>query len=186
MTKRIFAFLLFLVCMLSAGLVPALAETSAPVRGDVNGDGRRTAIDYFVLKRYVLGTHVLSGTTLVAADADGDGRVNGKDYMLVKRVILGTHTLDEPPTEVPEESMSATITLSIALKDAAGKELAVLENVLPYDNSLFDKVLEDYFASNPELSEGDIAAVLEDEQALREITKMLLQAYIDALDAAHP
>ena len=182
MTKRFFAILICLACVLSTCLVSASAETGDVIRGDVNGDGQRTAIDYFVLKRYVLGTHVLSDSALLAADADGDGKVNGKDYMLVKRVILGSYTLDEPPAEAPEEELSATITLSIALKDAAGKELAVLENVLPYDETLLDRVLEEYFASNPEISEGDIAAVLENEQAVREITKMLLQAYIDALD----
>lgn len=179
MTKRIFACLICVACLFAAISLPAFAKTDAIVRGDVNCDGQRTAIDYFILKRYVLGTHALSEDALLRADLDGDTKINAKDYMLLKRTVLGSFALDEPSADDTDDTQTATVTLSIVLKNEAGKELAVLENVLPLDDALFAQVIEDYLASHPTVSEDEL---LENKQALQEITKLLLQAYLDALD----
>jgi hypothetical protein len=55
---------------------------------DINGDGKINAIDYALLKRYVLGTVMLCDDELVRADINNDEKINAIDYAMVKRYIL--------------------------------------------------------------------------------------------------
>ena len=77
------------------------------IKGDVNGDGKASATDYLLVKRYVLGTFKLAGDGLKAADINTDGKVQATDYLLLKRYVLGTFriydriVIDE--SEKPEE-----------------------------------------------------------------------------------
>lgn len=70
--------------------------------GDVDRDGRLTALDYLLLKRAVIGTYVLEGWATFLADADQNGELNAVDYMLVKRCVLGTYELDWVLLPLPE------------------------------------------------------------------------------------
>ncbi len=179
MTKRTLTFLLCAVLVVSALALPATAETV--LLGDVNKDGQCTALDYFVLKRYVLGTYNVPELALPAADLNGDGAVNAQDYMILKRVILGTYELPTPEEEFPEEMLTAIVKLSVTLQNEQGKEIASLENALPLDTDLLGKLLEDYFASDPTISESDIASLLENEEVLQALANMLSQALLDGL-----
>lgn len=64
------------------------------LRGDVNGDGSRSAVDYMLIKNHILGRSGLSGAQLTNADVNGDGSITASDYMLVKNHILGRTNLD--------------------------------------------------------------------------------------------
>lgn len=56
------------------------------MNGDLNGDGSINAIDYSVMRRYILeGTGNIS---LEAADVDESGIVNALDYSLMRRYML--------------------------------------------------------------------------------------------------
>lgn len=61
--------------------------------GDVNGDGRISALDYLMIKRAVLGTVELTEEQLDAADINRDGKINAIDYTLCKRAVLGTYQI---------------------------------------------------------------------------------------------
>ena len=61
------------------------------VKGDINGDGKLTSVDYAMLKRYILGTYTLTKEQLERADITGDGHITSKDYAMLKRIILGTY-----------------------------------------------------------------------------------------------
>jgi|GEM_PF-1595883 len=174
MTKRT---LTFLICAILSALMLALPASA--LLGDLNGDEQRTAIDYFALKRYMLGTHTLSESALSDADLNGDGTVSGKDYMILKRVILGTYTLAEHEEDIPEDTLSAIVRLSIILQNASGEEIAVLENTLTLNSSLFETVLEDFFAMHPEYAEGELATL--DQNALQELSDLLSKAILDSL-----
>ena len=63
--------------------------------GDVNGDGKISAIDYGLLKRYVLQTYQLTPEGLLAADASGDGKISALDYVRVKGHVLGIDQIDQ-------------------------------------------------------------------------------------------
>lgn len=84
--KRIIAGFLVFVLVFGVG---SFVSVAARTRGDVNGDGKVTPIDYAMVKRFVLGKYRLSEIGLVAADVNGDGRVNPIDYIILKRVVLG-------------------------------------------------------------------------------------------------
>ena len=82
--KRIIAgFLVFVLVFGVGSFVSAAART----RGDVNGDGKVTPIDYAMVKRFVLGKYRLSEIGLVAADVNGDGSVTGADATLIMQLV---------------------------------------------------------------------------------------------------
>lgn len=57
--------------------------------GDVNGDGKVNAADYFLVKLHVLGDRQLSEEAMVAADINGDGKVSSIDFFFLKNQVLG-------------------------------------------------------------------------------------------------
>jgi hypothetical protein len=63
------------------------------VKGDVNGDGQVTGIDYLLIKRHVIGGYTLDGANLAACSIETSGKVTSSDYLLVKRSVLGTYTI---------------------------------------------------------------------------------------------
>ena len=58
------------------------------VRGDMNGDGRITSIDYVMIKNYFSGTNY-SGDTAIACDVNGDGNILTSDYFMIKTYFGG-------------------------------------------------------------------------------------------------
>lgn len=58
------------------------------VPGDVDGDGRVDAFDYFILKEAVLGNAKLNEFQKRNADMNNDGNIDAFDYMILKNKIL--------------------------------------------------------------------------------------------------
>ena len=56
--------------------------------GDLNLDGDINAIDYILLKKYVLQTIQLNERQLAVADINGSGEIDAVDYILLKKKIL--------------------------------------------------------------------------------------------------
>ena len=58
-------------------------------RGDANGDGKITAMDYVAIKNHLTKKKLIkNGDLLLAADANADGKISALDYVRVKKVIL--------------------------------------------------------------------------------------------------
>jgi hypothetical protein len=74
-----------------------MAEYSAVVFGDVNGDGSVNSIDLLKVKRYILGIETLKNIYLEATNTnhDGNGAVNSIDLLRLKRHILGIITISQ-------------------------------------------------------------------------------------------
>ena len=85
--KRVFKICIVLL-LLAAFAMPVSAGKYT--QGDVNGDGKVTAIDYAMVKRYVLRQIALDEAQQKAADVNGASGVNAVDYMIIKRVVLKT------------------------------------------------------------------------------------------------
>lgn len=65
--------------------------TEIPVveKGDVNGDGEFNAIDFALLKKYLMGEIEFTDVQKKAADVDDNGEINAIDFAIMKQVILG-------------------------------------------------------------------------------------------------
>ncbi len=66
------------------------AASAAPLRGDVNGDGRVTAADAQAVRDHVAGRAAQPGTVLLPnGDANGDGRITGVDAAMIQAFAAG-------------------------------------------------------------------------------------------------
>jgi len=62
-------------------------------KGDVNGDGKVTSLDYIQIKNHIMNSKKLTGDSLQRADVNEDGKVTSLDYIKVKNHIMGTNLL---------------------------------------------------------------------------------------------
>ncbi len=65
------------------------------VKGDIDGDGKVTSLDYLMIRRGFLKTLEYTHIQELAADINGDSRINAIDYLRVKRHFLGTYNIFE-------------------------------------------------------------------------------------------
>lgn len=56
--------------------------------GDVNGDGKISAMDYVLVKNHILKVQTLNSDQLTRADINGDGKISALDYVAIKNHIL--------------------------------------------------------------------------------------------------
>lgn len=63
------------------------------IKGDVNGDGKMSAIDYVMLRNYLDGKSGLSGAYLKSADTKSDGKVSALDYVLLRNHLDSKSTI---------------------------------------------------------------------------------------------
>lgn len=62
-------------------------------KGDLNGDGKTSAIDLVMVQRLIMGIDVLSSDKLKAADVNGDGKISAIDLVKIQRHIMGIETI---------------------------------------------------------------------------------------------
>ena len=62
-------------------------------KGDLNGDGKITALDIVKLQRLIVGLDALNSDVLAIADINGDGRVTALDIVKLQRHIVGLETI---------------------------------------------------------------------------------------------
>ena len=62
---------------------------TAIIYGDVNGDGKISAVDYVSVKNQILKENAINGIYLKSADVNKDGKVSAVDYVTIKNQILG-------------------------------------------------------------------------------------------------
>jgi lysophospholipase L1-like esterase len=70
-----------------------MAEMTIVLMGDVDGDGEVSAIDYYLLKKHILGNYTLKDAYLIAGNTDETGGIDSVDYLLLKKHILGNEKL---------------------------------------------------------------------------------------------
>lgn len=67
-----------------------LAEYTNIVRGDINGDGNVSAMDYVKIKNHIMGTNKITDPLLMkATDANQDNKISSMDYVRIKNIIMG-------------------------------------------------------------------------------------------------
>ncbi len=60
------------------------------VYGDINGDGGISAVDYSLVKNYIMNSGGIDGVSKDAADVNKDGSVSAVDYANIKSYIMGS------------------------------------------------------------------------------------------------
>lgn len=59
------------------------------VKGDVNGDGKISSLDYVLVKNHILKIKKLMYTSRTSANVNMDDKISSLDYVLIKNHILG-------------------------------------------------------------------------------------------------
>ena len=72
-----------------------LGAYSVVIYGDVNGDGKISALDLLRIQKYLLGTVKLSGAYATAADVTKDGSVKALDLLRIQKHLLGTQSIKQ-------------------------------------------------------------------------------------------
>lgn len=70
-------------------------QYSVVIYGDVNGDGNVNAVDLLMVRKVILGTYSVSGSSKIAADVNKDGAINAVDLLMVRKQILGTYKISQ-------------------------------------------------------------------------------------------
>lgn len=69
---------------------PTKVPTPIINKGDVNNDGKISALDYVMIKNHIMAANkITNSTTLLRADANSDGKISALDYVLIKNKIMG-------------------------------------------------------------------------------------------------
>ena len=63
--------------------------------GDVNGDGKITAVDYVAIKNYIMKRNNIDGAFKEAADVDRNNSITAVDYVRVKNNIMGSFVIPQ-------------------------------------------------------------------------------------------
>ena len=79
-----------------SGATVELANTAGSITimpaiepGDANGDGKVTAKDVSLLKKYIAGIVNDDEVNFLNADINGDGKINSRDLAELKKIIAG-------------------------------------------------------------------------------------------------
>ena len=108
MPRNFSRFAILVGAALFAG-VPALhaQQTGAPVRGDVDGDGRITAADARIVSDYLVGKPVPAGANVrERGDVNGDGRVTAVDAAIIARAAAGRAMSRFPVGKAPGDALA--------------------------------------------------------------------------------
>lgn len=68
---------------------------SIVIYGDVNGDGKISAVDYVKIKNHIMRKGTLQGAYRESADIDKNGHIKATDYVKVKNYIMGTGKISQ-------------------------------------------------------------------------------------------
>ena len=68
---------------------------NAIIYGDVNGDGKISAVDYVKVKNQILKGNTIDGIYLKSADVNKDNKITAVDYVKIKNQILGKSSITQ-------------------------------------------------------------------------------------------
>ncbi len=58
------------------------------VRGDVNGDGKITALDYIEVRKHIMGTKITDRSKWLASDMDNNSSITALDYIAIRKILM--------------------------------------------------------------------------------------------------
>lgn len=88
---------------------PLYANASSDIKGDVNGDGKLSALDSFMIQRNIAGLIEFDDTQKSAADFDNSGKISLADALKIQRAISG---LDNNDSSTPTITLPSSLTIN--------------------------------------------------------------------------
>lgn len=76
------------VCEASTEVIYTYRNASDIKIGDVNGDGTVDSVDYFMLRKHLLGSIKATEEQIARMDVNGDGEIDARDYIRLKKIVL--------------------------------------------------------------------------------------------------
>ena len=58
------------------------------VKGDVNGDGKITALDYIEVRKHIMGTKITDNGKWLASDMDNNSSITALDYIAIRKIMM--------------------------------------------------------------------------------------------------
>ena len=68
-------------------------STAVGGKGDLNGDGKISALDIVRVQRLIVGLDSQTDAAVKAADVNGDGKISALDIVKIQRHIVGLETI---------------------------------------------------------------------------------------------
>lgn len=60
------------------------------INGDVNGDGKISALDYIAIRKHIIGIGKIEDTlTFIASDMNNDNKISALDYIAIRKIMIG-------------------------------------------------------------------------------------------------
>lgn len=77
-----------------SGGSPGGSNAPSGGRGDINGDGKISALDIVKIQRLIVGIDEKTDAIFSVADVNGDGKISALDIVKIQRHIVGLETID--------------------------------------------------------------------------------------------
>ena len=58
------------------------------IKGDVNSDGKITALDYIEIRKHIMGTKITDTYKVKAADLDNNNNLTALDYIAIRKILM--------------------------------------------------------------------------------------------------
>ena len=58
------------------------------IPGDINCDGKISALDYIDVRKHIMGTKITDNGKLQASDLNNDGKINALDYIAIRMILM--------------------------------------------------------------------------------------------------
>ena len=56
--------------------------------GDVNADGKLTALDYIEVRKHIMGSTISDSGKLLAGDVDQNNKITALDYIAIRKILM--------------------------------------------------------------------------------------------------
>ena len=95
--KKIIAIFLTVVLVLSISVI----SFAAAKKGDVNSDGKVSAVDALYVLKHIVGTETLDKSQITRADMNNNGKLEATDARKILRVAAGLEEVEEETSNKP-------------------------------------------------------------------------------------
>ena len=58
------------------------------IKGDINGDGKISALDYIEVRKHIMGSTISDTGKLQASDLDNNNKINALDYIAIRMILM--------------------------------------------------------------------------------------------------